>query len=120
MNMSTVKSKPGSPRDKYLRRKYGISEQIYRQILASQGMACAICKRRPKPGRNLHVDHDHGGSRAVRGLLCFRCNRQIIGRHRDSTLLRNACDYLERPPAGSLNLYAPKPKRKKRRARIRR
>jgi len=115
--MSTARSKPGSARDRYLKRKYGISVQIYDQMLKHQGLVCAICQNRPKPGRNLHVDHDHGGHRLVRGLLCFRCNKQIVGRHRDSFLLHSACEYLERPPAGDLKLYAPKPKRKKRRVR---
>lgn len=43
---------------------------------------CGICGDPPKPGKKLMRDHDHrvkpddptGG---MRGLLCFRCNRQL-------------------------------------------
>jgi Recombination endonuclease VII len=44
-------------------------------MLAEQGGGCAICGAEPKTKR-LHVDHDHKTG-AVRGLLCFRCNRLI-------------------------------------------
>ena len=110
--MSTKKRGGGSRRDKYLRRKYGIDESVYREMLKAQGGKCAICRRPPKAGKNLHVDHDHV-SGLIRGLLDFRCNRRLVGRHRDGTLLRAAADYLDRDIP--VKYYAPKPKRKRRR-----
>lgn len=93
--MSTKKHAGGSRRDKYLRRKYGIDESVYRQMLKAQDGKCAICRRAPKAGKNLHVDHDHVTG-LLRGLLDFRCNRRLVGHHRDGTLLRAAADYLDR------------------------
>lgn len=110
--MSTKKQSAGSKRDKYLRRKYGIDESIYRKMLKDQGGKCAVCRRPPKAGKNLHVDHDHVSGR-IRGLLDFRCNRGLVGRHRDGTLLRAAADYLDRDIP--VEYFAPKPKRKRRR-----
>lgn len=55
--------------------------EIERQKLSdAQGACCAICK---KPESNfkkrLHVDHSHRSGR-VRGLLCFFCNKFLVGR----------------------------------------
>ena len=70
-------------RDAYLRRTYGISQKTYKTMLAEQGGVCFICEQKPKPGKNLHVDHDHK-TEAVRGLLCWRCNKNILGRNREN------------------------------------
>ncbi len=86
-------------RDRYLRRKYGISLEDYNTILAHQGGKCAICRcDPPKSGRAFHVDHDHKTGR-VRGLLCWTDNHDVVGRLRDPERLRAAARYLERPPA---------------------
>ena len=45
------------------------------RLLAEQGGVCAICGNPPKT-RGLSIDHDHKTG-AVRGLLCFRCNRAL-------------------------------------------
>lgn len=100
-------------RDVRLMDNYGLTPKDYATLLAAQGGACAICggKRR----KNLDVDHCHktkaallvagwaavDASRAsVRGLLCARCNRQILRNARDdAALLRAAAAYLEAPPA---------------------
>jgi hypothetical protein len=59
-----------------------------------EGGVCAICGRPPKT-RKLHVDHDHKTGK-VRGLLCYTCNRFILGRYATPAKLRAAADYLER------------------------
>lgn len=66
-------------RDRRLQRTYGITQRVYRTMLTTQNGGCAICSRAPRAGKNLHVDHDHKTGR-VRGLLCFRCNRRLLGR----------------------------------------
>jgi hypothetical protein len=60
-------------RNATLKRMYGIDEEIYQQMLASQNYSCALCFRKPAEGKKLHVDHDHLNKR-VRGLLCHQCN----------------------------------------------
>ena len=79
-------------RDQDLRRLYGISLATYRQMFALGKGLCWICDRPPK--RSLHVDHDHKTG-VVRGLLCFLCNRKLIGRRRDPRLFERAADYLK-------------------------
>jgi hypothetical protein len=59
---------------------------------------CAICMHRPRT-RRLAVDHSHD-SGEIRGLLCSRCNRDVLGCANESpALLRRAARYLETPPA---------------------
>jgi hypothetical protein len=107
-------------RDAYLRRTYGLGLVDYDQLLTLQGGVCAICSRTPaQDGRNLAVDHVHVGEHkgVVRGLLCFRCNRYLIGRHRKDSgsiaLLRAAADYLDR----EYHPFVAPQKKRKRRAR---
>lgn len=69
--------------------KYGLTPEGYERILAAQGGKCAICRRLPKPGKNFNVDHDHKTD-AVRGLLCFFCNRILLGRRREDAGLHLA------------------------------
>lgn len=70
-------------RDRRLRRVYGISEATFNRMMKHQGGRCAICRRPPR-SRSLHVDHDHSTG-AVRGLLCFQCNRYRVGKNTTET-----------------------------------
>lgn len=81
-------------RDKYLRAKYGITEAIYKKMLAVFGGKCWICETLPKKSK-LNVDHDHKTGQ-VRGLLCFFCNKYMIGRRRaeHAHLFERAASYL--------------------------
>jgi hypothetical protein len=86
-----------------MRATFGIDENTYQWLLNMQGARCAICRERPKSKR-LAIDHDHkhcktGCSRCVRGLLCQRCNHELLGAAHDSIhILRNAVTYLGTPP----------------------
>lgn len=75
-------------KDLYLKRKYGISLGTYNTMFKNQNGSCAICK---KPQSNfkkaLSVDHDHKTGE-VRGLLCFYCNKFVIGRHTKESVLK--------------------------------
>ena len=80
---------------------YGLSAEMYAELLAFQGGACFVCRRKPGAKR-LHVDHDHTTG-AVRGLLDKACNRDILGHLRDDVdALHRAISYLEEPPAKRL------------------
>lgn len=98
-------------RDLRVKNTYGMTKDDTQALLSYQGGLCAICRGRRDV---LDNDHDHAKERAgleagldpetaaresVRGLLCARCNRQLLKHARnDPTLLRAAADYLENPP----------------------
>jgi len=88
-------------RELHLKKKYGIDENGYQSLLASQGGCCAICKTTDPHGRRhnrFHVDHCHK-SKAVRGLLCSRCNMGIGSFLDDVELMKKAIDYLVKSKA---------------------
>ncbi len=60
------------------RRRYGISEEHFQQLLGQQKGLCAICQSNPAT----HVDHCHDTGK-VRGLLCLKCNTGL-GMFQDS------------------------------------
>ena len=73
-------------RDAYLRRRYGLTIQQYKKMLklSPHGPGtCWITGRKPKRGKNLHVDHNHKTGR-VRGLLSFFANYRLLGRGREN------------------------------------
>lgn len=105
----TKQQKAERAKDYRLRRVYGITFEEYLRLLSVQAGSCAICKRQPREGKGLHVDHKHqrrdrylrGNEKrsSVRGLLCWVCNT-AIGKFRDnSTKMRAAADYIDNPPA---------------------
>lgn len=77
---------------------YGLTADDYERLLRAQGGRCAICRARPKSKR-LAVDHDHKTG-AVRGLLCSRCNHDLMGSAWDSMAMATALwHYMNTPPA---------------------
>lgn len=76
-------------------RKYGIdiTEEEYAHKLEEQGGVCAICGF-PPVSKRLSVDHCHR-SKKVRGLLCYHCNRFVVGRHNLDTA-KSLVRYLEK------------------------
>lgn len=77
---------------------YGITPERYDELLRQQGGRCAICRNRPRSQR-LAVDHNHKTDEP-RGLLCKRCNHDLLGGgHDDPALLWRALEYLLFPPA---------------------
>jgi hypothetical protein len=77
---------------------YGLTAEDYQRLFEAQDGKCAICRETRKT--NLAVDHCHK-TEAIRGLLCARCNGQLLARGaRDRPeVLRRAADYLEDYPA---------------------
>lgn len=55
-------------------------DEIRQKLIDEHGDKCAICK---KPSsefkKRLSVDHSHKSGR-IRGLLCYRCNKFLVGR----------------------------------------
>lgn len=76
--------------------KYGMTLAQDR-VFKAMKRGCWICgATRRKDGRllRLFTDHDHKDGR-VRGRLCFRHNKYLVGRHRDGRLLKAAAEYLD-------------------------
>lgn len=81
-----------------IERTYDLTAVQYSALLELQDGRCAICRARPRSQR-LSVDHDHRTGR-VRGLLCSRCNHDLLGAAHDSLdLLDASVFYLRTPPA---------------------
>lgn len=100
---------------------FNLTPDEYDQILDYQDGVCAICGRPPKPGKRLAVDHDHQTG-FVRGLLCFLCNRRVLGARSADVLVRTAL-YVTNPPARlalGRDVVAPGRPKKKRTSRRRR
>lgn len=90
---------PDYYKDIKLRHLYGVSYEVYEQMLADQGGVCAICQGEETYAvagtvRMLSVDHDHV-TNAVRGLLCQKCNSAIGMLNDDPVLLQRATDYVK-------------------------
>lgn len=81
-------------------KRYGITPQIYKEMLDNQGGVCAICGVREdivkKSGRvqRLSIDHCHRTGE-VRGLLCSRCNVGLGNFEDDIDIMASAISYLQ-------------------------
>jgi hypothetical protein len=87
----THKHDSASPKRRAHLRRYGISPAEYDALLAKQGGACAICRKRSK--QRLCVDHCHVTG-MVRGLLCHECNGALGYLRDDQASLVAALAYL--------------------------
>lgn len=79
----------------HLRRRYGITQEVYDCLLLAQGGKCEICRTYNPGGRGsyFHVDHDHSTG-AVRALLCGKCNHAIGLLRDDPEVAFSAYEYL--------------------------
>jgi len=99
---TSIKNKRETNRSGMLRRQYGITHEQYNELLEKQDSRCAICRKHIDECKtNFHVDHAHSESKwvpagAIRGLLCWSCNRQLIGNRTDADLYLAASEYLKR------------------------
>lgn len=79
------------------RQLYGLSNEEFATMEASQDGKCALCERIPpvKTGTTggLVVDHNHSTGE-VRGLLCHTCNRGLGLLRDDPAVLQRAVAYL--------------------------
>lgn len=92
-----------TPRDRHLRKAYGITEKDYQEMLKRQGGVCFICGN-PRKTRSLAVDHEHVKGykkmppeekrKYVRGLLCFTCNWIMCSRGVSLAKAKKLVEYL--------------------------
>lgn len=87
-----------------IKRVYGLQDGDYEALKAAQGGRCAICRIATGATRALATDHDHSCcpgktscGKCVRGLLCARCNHDLLGYYDVPALIR-AVRYLLDPP----------------------
>ena len=85
--------------------RHAMSPADFEKIKKHQGGTC------PCGNKIKHIDHDRRLARAHahprekscracwRGLLCYVCNTDILGRNYTAARLRALADYIERPPA---------------------
>lgn len=85
--------------ERYVQRTYGLAKGEYARLYLAQGGVCWICQK-PSNIRALAVDHDHKTGQ-VRGLLCRRCNHDLLGFFSIAEMQR-AIDYLLHPPAPAI------------------
>jgi len=91
-------------------KKYGLTENEYKKMVAKTDNKCYICGAPPK-SRALNIDHDHRKEKqlrkegkdigaSVRGLLCFWCNSHLISKtgDRDNAveLFLKAAEYIRK------------------------
>ena len=98
-----------------LKSEFNLTIEQYEQLMDKQQYKCAICEK-PEDGfgRRLALDVDHVTGE-LRGGLCYTCNRNLIGQHRDPELFRKAARYLEGPFTGVFvaEKHYRKPKKRK-------
>lgn len=87
------------PDKHHLKRKYGITEERYNEMVVAQNNVCAICGKPSE--RRLDVDHNHTTGQ-VRELLCGRCNKGLGLFNDDPELLGKVILYLTKHSAPSL------------------
>jgi hypothetical protein len=76
-----------------IRHYYGLTKEMYLQMLTDQDGRCAICGV-PDSEVRLQVDHCHE-TKVVRGLLCPNCNRGLGMFQDDKDRLIEAVMFLE-------------------------
>ena len=87
------------------KKRHGLTEEKYNEIMQKQNFVCAICKKPFVPGEPPRIDHNHeccpgtySCGECVRGILCANCNWGLGSFHDNETNLRNAIEYVNNPP----------------------
>lgn len=71
-----------------------LAEAERQKLSDAQNAKCAICEKPEAMFKNkLAVDHNHKTGK-VRGLLCYRCNKFLVGRQTIESAKKLLC-YLE-------------------------
>jgi len=79
-----------------MKRKYDLEYDKYLDLLNKQDGKCAICRRPPKEGKVLCIDHNHITGR-VRGLLCTPCNIWLANIDNDIETVGRILKYIQQP-----------------------
>lgn len=89
-------------KERALARQYDLTKEEFEQLLVIQDRRCATCRRRFTGLLVPQVDHDHRNG-FVRGLLCARCNYDVLGHLGDDAGFYEAvANYLVQAPGDQL------------------
>lgn len=90
------KKHPSKRKELNLKNKFGISLEIYNNMLLTQNNCCSICKINIlKVKKQFAVDHDHNTGK-IRDLLCNDCNA-LLGFCKESiNILSEAINYIKK------------------------
>ena len=75
--------------------RYGLSEDSYKLLFASQCGRCVICMTQDPGARGWQIDHCHKTGK-VRGILCVKCNAALGMASDNVDRLRSMIEYLKR------------------------
>ena len=89
-------------REQMLFYTYGLTTEMYEELLKKQNNGCAICGKPPKK-KPLSVDHCHKTGK-VRGLLCQKHNVAIGLFNDDPALFDVAKQYLKQHSTDGFNI----------------
>lgn len=79
---------------KHRMKSYGMTPEMYDEMLKDQQGRCAICATKPNDNRYLSIDHCHTTGK-IRGLLCNNCNAALGLAKDNPDTLRLMIYYLE-------------------------
>ena len=79
----------------HLKKTYGITPEIYEEMLKLQNGVCAICGGTSNIRPQLFIDHSHKTG-SVRSLLCNSCNSLIGFAKEDIAILYKTITYLKK------------------------
>lgn len=86
------KKNPEKAKHRDLKKAYGMSLTVWKELLKKQSGYCAICSVHLSCP---YVDHDHK-TKKIRELLCKRCNNILGFAKDDIEILRAAIAYLDK------------------------
>lgn len=94
-----TKARRKAAHERKVQQMYDLPPGGYEALYVAQGGFCAICRRATGKVKRLAVDHNHETDE-VRGLLCGRCNFDVLGKLGENPeTYRRIARYLEDPPA---------------------
>lgn len=85
--------KTGNGRNSLLKYKFGITTEIFDNLLLAQDNRCKICNSIFESTKDRHIDHCHTTLK-VRGILCSKCNLGLGLFNDDPDRLQRAIYYL--------------------------
>jgi hypothetical protein len=103
-NKKFRKANPGSIKNTWLKKEFGITLEKFLELKQQQNNVCAIClqpetcvvsRGQDKKIRDLSVDHCHKTGK-IRALLCSNCNKGIGSLKENIDILTKAIAYLKK------------------------